>query len=121
MENIKIKISKEQAELFEKTGNRAVLSDKDVYMSIPYWLKETDEEYVYEYLTVEQLPDNIRNYQPRYSEEDLREAFYNGWLLSSSGASFRNAIEKWFEPFKKNRLTVQTRITNDNINVTKIN
>lgn len=36
-----------------------------------------------------------------YSEEDLKEAFYDGWLLSSSGASFRNAIKKWFEQFKK--------------------
>ena len=39
-----------------------------------------------------------------YSEEDLREAFYNGWLLSSSGASFRNAIEKWFEQLKINKI-----------------
>lgn len=87
MENIivKIKISKEQAELFEGTGTRVVLSDKDVYMSIPYWLKETDEEYVYEYLMVEQLPDDIRNEQPRYSEEDLKRAYFAGVESTGEG------------------------------------
>jgi len=104
MENIKIKISKEQAELFEGTGTRVVLSDKGVYMGIPYWLKETDEEYVYEYLTVEQLPNDIRNEQPRYSEEELREAFKIGHRCARQG-SYNDITEqedfnKWFEKIK---------------------
>jgi len=98
MENIKIKISKEQAELFEMTGNRAVLSDKDVYMNIPYWLKETNEEYVYEYLTVEQLPDDIRNNQPRYSEEEVMTLLYCfHYDLVNSNIDTK---EEWFEQFK---------------------
>jgi len=36
-----------------------------------------------------------------YSEEDLKEAFYQGWVLSGAGVSFREAINKWFEQFKK--------------------
>jgi hypothetical protein len=36
-----------------------------------------------------------------YSEEDMRKAFYEGWILRGSGASFRDALEKWFEQFKK--------------------
>ena len=106
MENIKIKISKEQAELFEMTGNRAELSDKDVYMNIPYWLKETNEEYVYEYLTVEQLPNDIRNYQPRYSEEDMKKAIkfgadgMYGWQMGEEGYT-DNQIKRFLETFNK--------------------
>lgn len=109
MENIiiKIKISKEQAELFEETGTRVVLSNKDVYMSIPYWLKETDEEYVYEYLSVEQLPDDIRNEQPRYSEEDMKFAYEQGArlaLISQSTLALHKGEfpnpDEWFEQFK---------------------
>ena len=36
-----------------------------------------------------------------YSEEDMKNAFYEGWILRGSGASFRYALEKWFEQFKK--------------------
>jgi len=36
----------------------------------------------------------------KYNEEDLKEAFYQGWVLSGSGVSFREAINKWFEQFK---------------------
>jgi len=36
-----------------------------------------------------------------YSEEDMREAFYQGWLLSSSGASFKDALKKFIEQNKK--------------------
>ena len=34
-------------------------------------------------------------------QEPLEEAFYEGWILRGSGASFRDALEKWFEQFKK--------------------
>jgi hypothetical protein len=40
----------------------------------------------------------------KYSEEDLKEAFYQGWVLSESGVSFREAINKWFEQFKTNTI-----------------
>jgi hypothetical protein len=94
MENIKIKITKEQADLFRNTGNICSLSNGDIYMNIPYWLKVTDEEYVYEELTTEQLPDDIRNKldKNKYSEEDMKEAF-NGF---KSGKSFN----EWFKQFK---------------------
>jgi hypothetical protein len=36
-----------------------------------------------------------------YSEEDLKEAFYQGWVLSGAEVSFRDAINKWFEQHKK--------------------
>jgi hypothetical protein len=102
MENIKIKITKEQDYLFRNTGNLCISSNGDIYMNIPYWLKETDEKYVYEYLTTEQLPDYIRNGLDfnKHSEKDLKEAFYQGWVSSWAGVSFREAIDKWFEKFK---------------------
>jgi hypothetical protein len=35
-----------------------------------------------------------------YSEEDMKEAFYQGWVLSGAGVWFREAIDKWFKQFK---------------------
>ena len=96
MENIKIKITKEQDDLFRNTGNLCNLSNGDIYMNIPYWLKETDEEYVYEYLTTEQLPDDIRNGldKNKYSEEDLEVAYFEG---REGLYSFND----WIKQFKK--------------------
>ena len=36
----------------------------------------------------------------KYSEEDMKEAFYQGWVLSGAGVWFREAIDKWFKQFK---------------------
>jgi hypothetical protein len=90
MENIKIKISKEQADLFENTGNIVVVSDKDVYMNIPYWLKKTNEKYVFEYLTIDQLPVNIIK-QQCYSEEDMLE--FTKYLLSKKITKARSILD----------------------------
>jgi hypothetical protein len=59
MEQIKIKITKEQSDLFKHTGNIVSSSNGNVYMNIPYWVKQTEEEHVYECLTVEQLPSEF--------------------------------------------------------------
>jgi hypothetical protein len=90
----KIKITKEQSDLFKHTGNIISSSNGDIYMNIPYWLKETDEEYVYEYLTTEQLPDDIIK-QQGYSEEDMREAYKWGRIYDMT------SFDEWFEQFKK--------------------
>jgi len=89
----KIKITKEQSDLFKHTGNVISSSNGDIYMNIPYWLKETDEEHVYEYLTTEQLPDDIIK-QQGYSEEDLEVAYFEG----KEGLY---SFNEWFEQFKK--------------------
>jgi hypothetical protein len=93
MENIKIKMSKEQADLFENTGNIVIVSDKDVYINIPYWLKKTNEKYVFEYLTMDQLPVNIIK-QQCYTEEDLEVAYFEG---REGLYSFND----WLKQFKK--------------------
>jgi hypothetical protein len=36
-----------------------------------------------------------------YSEEDLQNAFYNGWLYRGEDYSFPQAKKEWFEQFKK--------------------
>jgi hypothetical protein len=36
-----------------------------------------------------------------YSEEDLHNAFYNGWLFRGENYSFPKAKKEWFEQFKK--------------------
>jgi hypothetical protein len=40
----------------------------------------------------------------KYSEEDIKEAFYQGWVLSGARVSFKEAISKWFKQFKKNKI-----------------
>jgi hypothetical protein len=40
----------------------------------------------------------------KYSEEDLKEAFYQGWVLSGAEVSFREAINKWFDDLKTNKI-----------------
>ena len=37
-----------------------------------------------------------------YSEEDLHNAFYNGWLYRGENYTFPKAKKEWFEQFKKN-------------------
>jgi len=104
MKNIKIKITKEQSDLFKHTGNIVSLSNGDVYMNIPYWLKETDKENVYDYLTIEQLPDDIKN-ERMYSEEEVREAFRQGQdnmdYSEMYGWSSKLTEQEWFENIKK--------------------
>ena len=36
-----------------------------------------------------------------YSEEDLHNAFYNGWLYRGENYSFPKAKKEWFKQFKK--------------------
>jgi hypothetical protein len=96
MKNIKLKITKEQSDLFKHTGNIVSLSNGDVYMNIPYWLKETDKENVYEHLTIEQLPDDIKN-ERKYSEEEVNELLK---LLKQTTEyevlqSFRDKVEQF--------------------------
>jgi hypothetical protein len=93
---IKIKILKEQADLFRNTGNLCNSSNGGIYMNIPYWLKETDEEYVYEYLTTEQLPDDIRNGLDfnKYSDSDMTN--YALYILHNDVIT----PKEWFKQFK---------------------
>ena len=35
-----------------------------------------------------------------YSEEDMREAFLDGWVERDGKLTFSKAIKKWFEEFK---------------------
>jgi hypothetical protein len=96
MKNIKIKITKEQSDLFKHTGNIISLSNGDVYMNIPYWLKETDKENVYEHLTIEQLPDDIKN-ERMYSEEEVKHIV----LEALQPFTVTVDLNQWFEQFKK--------------------
>jgi len=37
----------------------------------------------------------------KYSEEDLHNAFYNGWIYRGENYTFPKAKKEWFEQFKK--------------------
>jgi hypothetical protein len=89
----KIKITKEQSDLFKHTGSIVSSSNGDVYMNIPYWLKETDEENVYEYLTTEQLPNDIKKQQQCYSNEELQFIIESLLLTRDKALMFSNSFD----------------------------
>ena len=39
--------------------------------------------------------------QQCYSEEDLKEAFFDGWVSRDGNLPFTKAKNEWFEQFKK--------------------
>lgn len=39
--------------------------------------------------------------QQGYSEEDLKEAFFDGWVSRDGNLPFTKAKNKWFKEFKK--------------------
>lgn len=58
---MKIKLTKEQTELFQKMSTTITTSRGESFMGIPNWYRETDEEGVYEVLSYENLPNDAKN------------------------------------------------------------
>jgi hypothetical protein len=44
----------------------------------------------------------IKDSERMYSEEELHNAFYNGWIYRGEDYSFPKAKKEWFEQFKNN-------------------
>ena len=58
-DKIKVKLTKEQLNIFYSIG--IIVRDKDggVYMGIPHWIKETDDSGVFEVYPVDALPEDL--------------------------------------------------------------
>lgn len=65
------------------------------------FLEATPEKYNTASEATIALLENNWQQERMYSEEDMEESFYQGWVLSGAGVSFRDAISKFFEQFKK--------------------
>ena len=72
------------------------LTNKNEVITIQLIIDTVKNQFVDKELKWQQEQD-----KNKFSEEDLKEAFYQGWVLSGAEVSFREAINKWFEQFKK--------------------
>jgi len=56
---MKVKFSKEQVSLFNQIGTIVHTAKGETYRHIPFWIKETNQDDVYELLTFESLSDEV--------------------------------------------------------------
>jgi hypothetical protein len=59
---IKIKLTKEESELFDNLGTVVVLGNGDTYKFLPYWLKETKEDSVFETHSLDSVPEEVKEH-----------------------------------------------------------
>lgn len=71
---------------------------EEVVKDLGYWKKNAEEGF---YSTPISVLRYIRELEKGYSEEDLKEAFFDGWELRNGELPFPKAKNKWFERFKK--------------------
>ena len=65
------------------------------------FLEATPEKYNTASEATIALLENNWQQEKMYSEEDLHNAFYNGWLYRGENYTFPKAKKEWFEQFKK--------------------
>jgi hypothetical protein len=49
---------------------------------------------------LQNLDNKVLNQQKMYSEEDIKSAFLDGWMLRDGDLPFPKAKKKWFNKFK---------------------
>lgn len=54
------KLTESQIEMFESVGSLVYSKDDEIYMNIPYWIKETEKKGVYEIFDIGELPQDVR-------------------------------------------------------------
>jgi hypothetical protein len=64
---------------------------------LEYWRLNAEEDYINTPISVLRY---IGELEKRYSEENLKEAFFDGWELRNGELPFPKAKNKWFEQFK---------------------
>jgi len=64
-----------------------------------------------EYKTINQnkvdMKIGYKEKKQMYSEEDVKNAFLDGWQLRDGDLPFPKAKNKWFEQFKKNKIKLK--------------
>ena len=64
-------------------------------------IEVVDEEGEIHYAFEDELTsDEVKEQERNYSEEDLKNAFLDGWQLRDGDLPFPKAKNKWFEEFK---------------------
>jgi len=58
---IKVKFPKEQVAIFNSMGTIVNTASGNVYRYFPYWVRETEEEGVFELFLLGKLPDELVN------------------------------------------------------------
>ena len=77
--------------------------DKDMKQTAVDWLIEkmlNQDWYTYKSLEYIEQAKEMEKQQQGYSEEDMKEAFLDGWVERDGKLTFSKAIKKWFEEFK---------------------
>ena len=65
-------------------------------------IEVVDEEGEVHYAFEDELTsDEVKEQERSYSEEDVKNAFLNGWQLRDGDLPFPKAKNKWFNEFKK--------------------
>ena len=65
-------------------------------------IEVVDEEGEVHYAFEDELTsDEVKEQERSYSEEDVKNAFLNGWQLRDGDLPFPKAKKKWFEEIKK--------------------
>lgn len=65
-------------------------------------IEVVDEEGEIHYAFEDELTsDEVKEQERRYSEEDVKNAFLDGWQLRDGDLPFPKAKNKWFKEFKK--------------------
>lgn len=59
---VKIKLTKEESELFDNLGIIVTLKNGDIYKFLPFWFKETKEDSIFEAHSFERVPEELKEH-----------------------------------------------------------
>lgn len=82
-------------ETLEEVAERIYPIKPNSHPNINWDIINKRDGFIYGYQLAQQQNKNL------YSEEDLHNAFYNGWIYRGDGYTFPKAKQEWFEQFKK--------------------
>ena len=57
---MKMILTKDQIEMFESMGTILYNENDEIYMHLPYWIKATDKEDVFEVFSFGRLPNDLK-------------------------------------------------------------
>jgi hypothetical protein len=66
---MKLKLTKEQIDLFDQLGTVVVVPSNEIYYYLPFWFKKTEVKNVFDVITFEELPKEVLE-----TINDLRES-----------------------------------------------
>lgn len=58
---MKVNLSQEQQDLFKNFGSVVNTAEGNTYRYLPFWYKETDVKDVFEIISLEKVPDDLKD------------------------------------------------------------